>query len=218
MKMESVEPIQEGTRVELAVLRQESTLEAWLPGRAERLLDEEILVSLAVDASMLALLHGGTPVRVCYNGKRALYCFDTVVTRHVHEGIVLVGLECPRDINRLQRREFVRLCVSLPVRCRESRQKEEFEARTVDLSGGGMALISSREIPVGCRLDVWIDLGEPGILPMKGEARWLERLDIGEQRRYMVGVTFLETSEKTQDFITGFVFSEQARLRRLGLL
>ncbi|MEW6082079.1 MAG: PilZ domain-containing protein [Bacillota bacterium] len=218
MKVKSVEPLVKGTRVEIVLLRKGSSLEAWMPGRVNSPRGEEILVSLAADPSMLALFTAGAPVKVRYTGKRALYSFESVVTRQVQQGITLVGLEPPAEVSRVQRRGFVRLSISLPVKCKESCQGEVFEARTVDLSSGGMALVSRGRLSLGSMLEIWVDLDKYGLLPLKGEVRWMETLDLGDEGRYLAGITFVDTSEKTQDHITRFVFAEQARMRRLGLL
>ena len=54
-------------------------------------------------------------------------------------------------------------------------------ARTADLSGGGLRLIASREIPVGSRLELWLELrGRKSKFLLVSEVCWCEQAEGAE--------------------------------------
>lgn len=58
-----------------------------------------------------------------------------------------------------------------------------------NLSGDGMAFIASRPLPVGTRLDLWLDIrSRTGKFFLSAEVMWSERIDDGSWRQ---GVRFV---------------------------
>lgn len=205
------------TKIEMAVIMEEGCLGPWLPGRIDCRHPGELLVVLAVDQGILNSLEPGTKVRLRYTGETALFWFDTVVTRQAFDGIRLVGLAEPHKVFRAQRRGHVRLEISLPVIYRVLGTQQIHKGRTLDLSAGGMAFFGDLHLSKGTALEVKVDLRESGAFAAGGEVVWAKPMDLG-RRRFQFGLRFTDIDERTQDRITRFIFNQQSKLRRLGLL
>lgn len=206
------------TKVEMAVIGEDGCLGPWLPGRVDYRHPGELLVALAVDHAVLDSLVPGIHVRLRYTGDAALFWFDTVIIRQTFDGIRLVGLAEPHRVFRAQRRGHVRLEISLPVRYRVLGTQEIHRGRTLDLSAGGMAFFGDLYLCRGTSLEVKVDMRESGAFAAEGEIVWARPMDLGSKRRFQFGLRFTDIDERTQDRIMRFIFNQQGRLRRLGLL
>jgi c-di-GMP-binding flagellar brake protein YcgR len=117
------------------------------------------------------------------------------------------------------RRAFCRAASNLPVRygtadyIPEERRKESFLTRrgvVLDMSGGGLSMLVTEDIPIGSTLLVELTLpgmmGAPLLLgevvrkrPHPGGAHWT------------LGLRFLNVEQRVQDRIVGFVFKNEIR-------
>lgn len=63
--------------------------------------------------------------------------------------------------------------------------------KTVDLSAGGLCLISSKEIPAGTRLELWVELqGRKAKFMLNSAVRWCKRKEGTEA--WTVGVVLVD--------------------------
>ena len=120
---------------------------------------------------------------------------------------------------RIERRKFKRLQVNLsvlyrvmaPRSVRESTHGEEFEGKTIDLSEGGMAMISTQNLPEGTKLFCKFVIFESNpaglpdfheVLVVFGEVR--SSLEL-QERFYRLGVYFeimdKDKKEKIMDIV-----------------
>lgn len=167
----------------------------------------------------------GEPVRIEYSVPGAAGAsILTHVVRLEQRGVPVVVLGLPSDkrIDEVQRREFVRLQVSVPLMYtilywpRDARrQGETYESRTRDLSAGGAQILCPEHYPVGTQLDV--DLKLPSeVVHVKAEVlREVERCHNGG---VWVAVRFVAVGYDTRETIVRYIFEEERERRRRGLL
>lgn len=116
----------------------------------------------------------------------------------------------------------ISLNVLLSYKVQEDEEEEtrEIWCKSRDLSGGGLMLLSMKPIPVkkGSKVDVTFQLESENIQGSCEIMRVYTELDTSGIERYILGVKFLNLSEKNRQFIIKFVYQRQIDLRRRGLL
>lgn len=178
----------------------------------------------------------GTPVRVQTDTQPSgLRYLETSVRESLPPApgrrLPLIVLEPEGQQGQVQRRADVRLDVKLPVRFgiltnpEEAGEESEpmwptLEATAVDLSAGGAQMVTRVRLVPGTHLDVHLrlpDNGEP--LQLVGEVvRILRSESRDEHDQHWVAVRWIGAESRDRDAIVGFVFREQLRRRRRGLL
>lgn len=213
-----------------------SAVQSILPGgRIGLLLPEELPP---------ASIRPGTLATVEFNRREAVYRILTRVNgttqdsaRNREGHVRLLVLEPPETWSRIQRRDFFRLPISLPLRFRTVSLPPDFArdntvkkqalaawsedrlfnvGRTKDLSGGGLLMIT--ETPLSAGEEVFLELRMPQEL-LRLSGRVVRELagnqDDGPGQ--VVGVEFVGIDEREQDQIIQFIFREERRRRHLGL-
>jgi c-di-GMP-binding flagellar brake protein YcgR len=113
----------------------------------------------------------------------------------------------------MERRKFLRIEDSLPVRYTKAVKKmEEVEFKDtirVNIGGGGVKLILEENLPKGTILAMHISIPDPeeGFIPVfaTGRVVWSEVIE--ENEKYGVGVEFLNIDEEDRRKIVKYVES-----------
>ncbi len=183
-----------------------------------------ITVAMPVVRGVLVPLGAGARVGLAVPWEGCAYLCRTTVVEGQSKGLPVLRLARPTQVERLQRRLFVRLAAPLPsVRVRFwSHELEDWQplhgARAVDLSAGGMLLASPEALQAGTPIKVRFSL------PPQTEETALQatvvrcdedsRLD--GRRMHRLGIRFLDITMQQQDAICRFILRRQAEMRRSG--
>jgi len=173
-------------------------------------------------------LHIGTEMDVCFFSKDNLYKFRAaVMSRGYRENIALLKIERRSDIQRFQRRQFYRFQCSVPVKFRvvdalNLKQDDDApfkEVITRDISGGGLSLAVEEKLELGNVLECELPISEKRKVRFWGKVVKVAKLDLeGSKYKYEIGVSFRKIENRDVEAIIGFIFKEQSRLRRKGLI
>jgi c-di-GMP-binding flagellar brake protein YcgR len=206
---------------------------------------DTISVALPLSGGEFATVRPGDRVTVEYIDRGGRYRLHTRVTAVTHEPPAAVTVGNPADVQCEQRRGFVRLAVSVPVtyaalsavgpggNARGVRVTRRTEggltvlapvcrvARTRDLSGGGMMLAVEENLKAGEVLQ--FEFTVPGGPLVRGNAEVLrvedpEPGDAPERPRRLVALRFLDLDDRLRDRIVAFLFAEEVRRWRAGLI
>lgn len=169
-------------------------------------------------------LRVNTPVRISYVGERAMYSFKTVIKQRFNDALAGFVVTIPDQVDRVQRRNYVRLEVQIHFRYRILQEEhildielnpEEFSSSyIVDISGGGVRFYSDQSIPEKSLLEMQIGIeGIETEILLGRVVRSRERVEGG----FEIGVAFDSLSALTQDQIISWIFNKQRELRRMGL-
>lgn len=177
---------------------------------------EYLEISIPTSKGDLVPVREETRLNVIFVGPEAMYQFSSTVLRRVREGKVYALIIAPPErIERIQRREFFRLDVSIPFMFRRQEEDEEFiPAHTVDLSGGGLKFRSEERLEEGETLLVRFEEEQLGELLLELE---ILRRDKGDDL-YTYAAEFKEILENEQDAVIGYIFDKQRELKKKGLL
>ncbi len=190
--------------------------------RVEAINDSHIIVGMPIQKHSLIFLREGTKVEVDYTYLKIPYGFTTEVERALTEPLPLLILKQPKQFFKIQRRDYVRIETMLSVdysieNDEESKDLCVLHVSSRDISGGGIAIIERKVLPVDTIVNLNIHLPEEN-LEIKGKVvRWGE-VDTSPTKKYWMGVQFINISERERQKIIHYIFKRQRELRSKGLL
>ena len=158
---------------------------------------------------------------VLYARGDALYQFKTRPLGSARSGILTVGF--PRQISRVQRRQFYRQPLESPTTFRvlsdDGRMNSApIPARLVNLSGGGALLSAAKPVPAGVEVSVRVPTGTTGeTIPVDGHALDCHVASQGLARVFLIRLRFFEPprlSEEDRDSIIAYIFHQQRMMLR----
>ena len=147
--------------------------------------------------------------------------FATLVAAEVNLPAPALKLPYPENLDRLQQRHFFRLEAQAPLSFRvitdlHSHQSLiTYAAHTLDLSAGGLQLTATESIRECDVLEVDLLLGNQPLVSLQAVVR---RVIPQFDGTYQVAIEFTDLDRRQEDLIIRWVFHEQVRRRRLGLL
>lgn len=194
--------------------------------RIEDMKPGKIIISAPSKKGEYVPLRVGTQVTVLVYEEVAICAFDCHITARKKGNIPLLVLALPKTFRRIQRRDFYRLKIKLPLFYRsffeeegDSDTNEEEEFRTgemVDISGGGllMQLLQEEDFSKNSLLELKVEFPDLGEQLFKGKvaARFTRN-----EKEFM-GVEFVQIETKLQDDIVGWIFDKLREMRKKGIL
>lgn len=159
-------------------------------------------------------------LEVFFTGNAAAYKFFAKIIDRQKEPIAMLTLKEISNCERIQRREHFRIEARKKVKFRilddikKGSDKELKKAVTIDISGGGIKIITEESIKSNTLMELYIDIPEIEDIPIHGRAV----SDCESIGNYVVGVEFINLSKQYQEKIISWVFNHQRKLRQKGLL
>ncbi|MDA8441516.1 MAG: flagellar brake protein [Peptococcaceae bacterium] len=152
-------------------------------------------------------------IRVC--NKTAMFKFNAKVKTVIRGDLPLFAVDIPAECVKVQRREFVRIDVSIPLRYRDKPEAEFIKAHSLDVSGGGVRFAADKNLAIGTKLEMVLDfLGDFSITTRVEVLRSVE----ADARQYHISARFYELEHSLADKILQWTFKYQLSLRRKGLI
>ncbi len=187
-------------------------------------------------AFMAAPIHEGVifPVRIgaamnvycLHNGD--LYKFRAkVMNRGVKDNIALLKTEITGEFEKIQRRQFFRFECSTAIKYRPETAEEEEKAKepppfiktyTRDLSGGGLCMVTENRLELGQAIECELSLDEGASVKFKGTVVRSDRIELDERDRFEAGIRFDKIDNRDREAVIAFIFREQRKLRKKGLI
>lgn len=169
----------------------------------------------------------GWYLKVYYCFKDDLYTFEAkVVSRLNKNDLNYLKIELLSDIIKIQRREFFRFECNVPVEYRaiDSIHTPEDErgmfkkAITRDLSGGGLCIKVQEEISTNQLIECKLELYKEKKVEFIGKIVRVSPKAEEKKYKYEIGVIFTQIVGRDKEAIIRFIFEEQRRLRKKGLI
>lgn len=199
--------------------------------------ERELLIAYPMHEGRLYSIMLGSKQYIRFSIKNmGIYFFEGLVAgRLKYEGMNTLKIVLASEVKRLQRRAFFRLDLFQDGNFRYLIPKEEvlktvsekflnnpdiiiedeydFEKfKLVDLSGGGVKVISREQHDIGEILEGVFILEDVEVV-FKGEVVRSRMLDDGD---YDLGIKFTEIEEQIRSYIIGFIFKKQRNLIKRG--
>jgi len=208
--------ISEGISVELVV--QDGEYKGRYRTKIEEVGTRILSVGVPLCEGQFIPLREGTILDVIFNDEYSAYTFSSYIIRRLALPIPTFIIEFPNKINKVQRRQYVRVPIVNPVvysvvtKDGISKEKKGF---TADLSGGGMLLRTFENLPPETMIMINTLIGENNI-DIQGIT--IRSIKEDNSNYYDVSVMFIGISERIRDKIISYVFDIQRQMRRKGLV
>jgi c-di-GMP-binding flagellar brake protein YcgR len=185
-----------------------------------------IEIPLKANSTQPSPLPEGQSVLIWYRAADGAQCsFTTTVMGRETRNIPLLAVKKPAysEIHRQQRREFLRVPISVPMSLvfMNASTKEIVTAQATgnDISGGGLSFICKKELPIskediiGFQFQMPIDGKKHDIV---GKARVIRVGQAREASLQLVSLKFFEVNEQDRQRIVQYTFKRQLEMREKG--
>ncbi len=185
--------------------------------------DKTYLISGPIENKNLVPLYKDNILEVVYyKENKGKFFFQATILEVKSKGIYRIKIRRTTRIKKIQQRNFYRLSCNLPA-TKEHLLNEGNEERcineecvTENISGGGIGVLCNYSHNVGDVVNVAIN-SDGIILNTKGEVVRILKSN-NHDYKYTIGVKFLEIDDSKREEIIKFIFREQRKLRKKGLM
>ena len=146
--------------------------------------------------------------------KDIIFMFNTKVLGYTHnEHKNIIVLHIPKEINRIQRREFYRLPLNVPISVRNSAD-EICLGESLDISGLGMCVELDKKLYPNENVRVTIPFSTDFILEdIEGVVKRIEK---GSKLPYKYGINFDYIDAPVREEIVSYIFQVQKMLLKIS--
>jgi c-di-GMP-binding flagellar brake protein YcgR len=167
--------------------------------------------------------HPGQQVAIAFARQGdGLYAIEMRVLSFDSDSLI-IELQHTREMKRNQLRQYVRIDVNLPVKVRilqavsdEDKMLvgKQFEAKIVDISGGGLSFFLNRPLVPGQLISINFQLSTVAFNGQTGKILKVSLVDVKSVTMYRHHVSFLELDTPSREKIVKFVFEKQRQLNQ----
>jgi len=190
------------------------------PSRVEEVVEEGVCLAVPIKHGALIPLRIGDVVRVYFMQDQEVYCLKTDIIGRKQNRVPVVVLAHSQDVEKVQRRNWVRIEIGLPVTFyfSDGQFEKVEEGRTLNLSGGGVLFVTRADwLKIGSQIRIRLEL--PGREPFISPAivRRIVPPEEKESRGYRVACEFVDIKEGQRDALVKFIFEVQRERLKKGL-
>ena len=197
----------------------EGNIVEYLPSRIEEIKEDYLYISMPMRKGTLLPMRLGQEIRVITRYKNSTVGFLTRIVGRRREPIPYLIINKPEVILPIkQKREYVRLNVSLPVRFKiidEEDKNEIEEGITIDISAGGVLFSTKAEVKKGQKIEIEITLSLEKTFSCQADA--IRIFEKAENNAIWVAVEYNDISEADRDRIFKFIFEKQREWIKKGI-
>jgi c-di-GMP-binding flagellar brake protein YcgR len=220
--------IRTGTKIELEMFDENGDkIVPNFASQMENSLDEKTaIIAAPIFEGNIYPLRLGWHFNAYFRIKDDLYKFrGKIVGRGSNDGIAHIRIEASGNIIKIQRREFFRFECYVPISYRlvsighiEADNIPYKNAVTCDLSGGGCAIKLEEEIKLGEIVECKLDLGEDENVYFQG--RVVRSVKRREDPKYgfEIGILYRKIDYRDKEAVIKYIFEQQRKLRKKGLI
>lgn len=185
--------------------------------------DETIDVLIPIAKNKIVYIKNDTVLKVIVAKEGAIFEFKAKIVNKLFGAIPLLRLVRVSEINKIQRRNYFRLKVVEPIHVKqvislkEKLYDEQFSANMVDISGGGLAITANKELNINDLIEVTMNLNS-NLINILGRVVRKEIKEEVKVNKFAYGVTFEKITELERNIIMRFIFEEQRKLAKKGLI
>lgn len=160
-------------------------------------------------------------IRILFFKEEGCFAFDgRPINRFKIKNVDMISIRQISSIEKIQRRQFYRLKIVLPVEIKLLDDKEGstiLKGYSVDISGNGLRLNIDQKLDVNSIIKCNIKLSSNETLSVKGRVVRVA-LDNKFAYKYDIGISFVDIPNATQDRIVKFIFEKQRELISKGFV
>ena len=191
--------------------------------RVEDISSDRLMVAMPVDDNGVPIIPlPGESMACRIAGTGCYYQFTAVYLDKGKAPIPVWFVRMPEFVEKVQNREFVRISVDYPVILRpldeDGAMTGMIFTKAVDISGGGLAVVSKMMMPLGSKAVLELDnIPGVGMLRITGRVVRCIKVDAAGNNVFHVGFQFLDLSRQHQNELVKFIFEIQRQSLAKGI-
>lgn len=206
--------------IEIEICNDEKT--EYLPSRIEEIKENYLYIAMPMHKGSLLPMRMGEEIKIILRHKNGTFGFPTRIAGRRREPIPYLIINKPEQLVSInQKREFVRLEVSLPVRFRVIEGEDQGqieEGLTIDISAGGALFSTQADMKAGQKLEIEVQFSDKESFFGKAHAIRIFERDKSEKNAVRVAIEYDDISESQRDRIFRFIFEKQREWIKKGIL
>lgn len=185
--------------------------------------DGTIDVLIPITKNQMLYIKNDSILKVIAVRDSAIYEFKAKIVNKLFGVEPILRLAVISDVIKIQRRNYYRLKVIKTIRVRrainlkEKLFEEYFNASLIDLSGGGIGFTCHKAFNENDIVEINMELNS-NIINLFGKIVRKELNDRSYKEIYLYGVHFEKITEIERNSIMRFIFEEQRKLAKKGLI
>jgi c-di-GMP-binding flagellar brake protein YcgR len=214
-------PVEIGEKLGVVVMDRNGQEKECLTSQVLEFQDGVMEIAMPIREGRLVPIPVNSCVKVMYYRDNGQYCFSAKVLDRRKGKIPIVRILAISEVKKIQRRDYYRLNATLPIRVCFMDEKPDNEyscidTHTIDISGGGLKFASKENFSNADQMICQLTLKDK---TLNIKARKVRSSSVyGEEFSFEIGVEFVDVEERIRDEIVNFIFDEQRRLRRKGMM
>lgn len=191
----------------------------YYPVRVEDLQDQYVYMSIPMKKGRLLRFEIGEEVKCVFKNSQKYYGFTGKVEEILLKPIPVLKIQMPASCQVVpQRRNYVRLPVSLPVRFRPVEERAQhpenfagdyWEGQTVNISAGGILLCTNIQLDYEQKIDIEFDIPGQDNLSCTGHVLRISEGKADKNRSQWVAIQYDNISPADQDKIFKYIFKKE---------
>jgi c-di-GMP-binding flagellar brake protein YcgR len=192
----------------------------YLPSRIEEIKEKHLYISMPMRKGALLPMRIGQELQVILRHRNSTVGFLTRVAGRRREPLPYLIITKPERIVPVsQKREYVRLNVSLPVRFRVVNEEggQIQEGVTIDISAGGALFSTQAEVKAGQEMEIQIQLTPENTFSCLAHAIRIFEKGTKDKNAIRVAIEYNGINEAQRDKIFKFIFEKQREWIKKGI-
>jgi c-di-GMP-binding flagellar brake protein YcgR len=179
-------------------------------------------VLIPIHNKRIVYIRPDTVLAVSIPKGEAVYEIKATIHEKLFGRIPLLKLQVFPEVNKIQRRNFYRLKLMRDIEVRlvedfkERIYGERFKGNLHDISAGGVLLSFKKELQENDNLELTLDLNGKKLIVFGVVVR--RTLSANSTTEYIYGIKYYRISEYERNEIMKFIFEEQRKLIKKGLI
>lgn len=189
--------------------------------------DDVALIAAPIFEGNIYPVRLGSALNGYFINKDDLFKFKAIVLdRTVRDNLAYLKIQLKNDIEKVQRRQYFRFNYSVPILFRvvasmnsEVNEKIPFiKTITRDLSGGGLCILLEEKVELNAQVECELMVNNSRSVKFFGKVTKSSKRDPEEKYKFEIGVSIKKIDYKDREAVIGFIFEEQRKLRKKGLI
>lgn len=191
----------------------------------------DIIIAAPIFEGSVVPLHFGTVMNVYFIKRREddihLYKFRAIVrARELAGNLHLIRVEMQGELEKVQRRSYYRLNCSVQIQYRIVDSMNEVYNDNIpfkksfsnNISGGGISLMLEEKVEVGRLVECELFTSQDKRVRFFGKIIRYERSELEGRFKYAAGIAYIKINDNDREAVVRYIFNEQRKLRKKGLI
>lgn len=183
--------------------------------------DDTIIIASPIYQGKIYTLIHGSKTNIVINKKNTgkFYFAVELIKKERKDNLFLLHMKKISDISKLQRRSYYRLKLLINIKIeiiQDGNIQKSFDCITKDISGGGLRFVSKEKIELENTVNCIIPL-EREKVSVTGEVIRCKSIP-DSMNNYDIGIKFISIDSNVRSKIISFVFNQQRKLIKKGMI